>query len=245
MAVGIILKIMTRTRKANMNHPLRNLFFFLFSFFQFSAFAQPTLGVLDFDNNSLADRQRLEPLRKGLAQMFSSELSQLQALRLVERADLRRVIEEMQLAQAGMIDEKTAQQVGKLVGAQHLLLGGFVYLPNGKMRLDARVVEVETGRTLKAGEETGKEGQIFDMVKALNKKLVKELALRLSAAEMAKLDQLKNVKFSAMLLYSQGVTYEDRGDMNNARKKYREALAEDKNFILAEQRLAVLEKTKP
>ncbi|MDZ7362749.1 MAG: CsgG/HfaB family protein [candidate division KSB1 bacterium] len=229
-----------------MNLRLIKLPFFLFIFFScLSAFAQPTLAVLDFDNNSLADRQRLEPLRKGLAQMFSSELSQLQALRLVERADLRRVIEEMQLTQAGLIDEKTAQQVGKLVGAQHLLLGGFVYLPNGKMRLDARIVEVETGRTLKAGEQTGKEGQIFDMVKVLNKKLVKELAPRLSAAEMARLDNLKNVKFSALLLFSQAVACEDRGEMNNARKKYREALAEDKNFIQAQQRLAILEKTKP
>jgi TolB-like protein len=227
-----------------MKKSLRNLWFLFFSFFQFSAFSQPTLGVLDFDNNSLADRQRLEPLRKGLAQMFSSELGQLQALRLVERADLHRVIAEMKLAQAGMIDAKTAQQVGKLVGAQHLLLGGFVYLPNGKIRIDARIVEVETGRALKAGEETGKESQIFDLVKALNKKLVKELALRLSAAEMAKLDHLKNVKFSAVMLYSQAVTYEDRGDFNNAKKKYREAIAEDSNSTQAKQRLAVLEKTK-
>jgi TolB-like protein len=220
--------------------------FIAFIFFtQFHLNAQPTLGVLDFDNNSLADRGRLEPLRKGLAQMFSSELGQLQALRMVERADLHRIIEEMKLAQAGMIDEKTAQQVGKLVGAQHLLLGGFVYLPNGKIRIDARVVEVETGRTLKAGEETGKEGQIFDMVKSLNKKLVKELELRLSATEMAKLDNLKNVKFSAVILYSQAVTYEDRGDLNNARKKYREAVANDPNFAEAKKRLAALEKSKP
>lgn len=207
--------------------------------------AQPTLGVLDFDNNSLADRQRLEPLRKGLAQMFSSELGQLQALRLVERADLHRVIEEMQLAQAGMIDEKTAQQVGKLVGAQYLLLGSFIYLPGGKLRVDTRIVEVETGRILKAGEETGKESQLFDMVKALDKKLVKELALRLSATELAKLDNLKSVKFSAVMLYSQAVAYEDHRDLNNARKKYREALAEDANFAQAKQRLNALEKTKP
>jgi len=219
---------------------------FLLLFFSFSSsFAQSTLGILDFDNNSLADRQRLEPLRKGLAQMFSSELGQLQGLNLVERADLLRVIEEMKLAQADMIDEKTAQQVGKLVGAQHLLLGSFVYLPNGKIRLDARIVEVETGRILKAGEATGKENQLFDLVKALNKKLVKELALQLSASEIAKLDNLRNVKFSAVMLYSQAVAYEDRGDLANAKKKFRDALAEDANFTQAKQRLSTLERSTP
>ncbi|MDZ7343996.1 MAG: CsgG/HfaB family protein [candidate division KSB1 bacterium] len=219
--------------------------FSLTTFFPSSLSAQSTLGILDFDNNSLTDRERLEPLRKGLAQMFSSELSQLQGLELVERADLLRVIEEMKLAQAGFIDEKTAQQVGKLVGAQFLLLGGFVYLPNKKIRIDCRVVEVETGRTMRAAEQTGKEEQLFDMVKAINKKLVKDLAVRLSAAEMAKLENLRNVKFSAMLLYSQGVAAEDRGDIEGAKKKYRQALAEDANFAQAKQRFTALEKSAP
>jgi TolB-like protein len=231
------------------NYPIRLLLLvFVISLFPATIihsrlFAQPTLGVLDFDNNSLADRQRLEPLRKGLAQMFTSELGQLQGLRLVERADLQRVIEEMKLAQAGLIDEKTAQQVGKLVGAKHLLLGGFIYLPNKKIRLDARIVEVETGRTMKAAEETGTEGQLFDMVKALNKKLVKELAILVSAAEITKLENLQNVKFSAVLFYSQGVEFEDRGDFNNAKKKYRQAISEDSKFMQAKNRLNILEKS--
>lgn len=227
-----------------MSHFACKILFIVLSFFQFSAFAQPTLGVLDFDNNSLADRQRLETLRQGLAQMFSSELGQLQALRLVERANLHRLIEEMKLGQAGMIDDKSAQQVGKLAGAQYLLLGSFIYLPGGKLRVDTRVVEVETGRILKAGEETGKENQLFDMVKDLNQKLVKELALKLSATELAKLDDLKNVKFAAIMLYSQGVACEDRKDLNGAKKKYREAVAADANFMQAKERLAALEKTK-
>jgi len=227
-----------------MHKPSIKILFICLSFFQFSAFSQPTLGVLDFENNSIADRQRLEPLRQGLAQMFSSELAPLQALHLVERANLHRVIAEMQLAQAGMIDDKTAQQVGKLAGAQYLLLGSFMYLPGGKLRVDTRVVAVETGRILKAGEETGKENQLFDMVKALNKKLIKELALKLSATELAKLDNLKNVKFAAIMLYSQGVACEDRKDFNGAKKKYRDAVAADANFTQAKQRLAALEKTK-
>jgi TolB-like protein len=244
------LDMVVHTGKDTMNKNLPRWFALLFLIFlgffhQSHLAAQPTLGVLDFDNNSLADRQRMEPLRQGLAQMFSSELSQLQALRLVERASLHRVIEEMKLAQAGMIDDKTAQQVGKLVGAQYLLLGGFVYLSKDKLRVDARVVEVETGRALKAGEATGKESQLFDMVKKLNKKLVKELALRVSASETAKLDKLKNVKFSAVMLYSQAVAFEDAGDLSDARKKYREAIKEDPNFIQARERLTALEKAKP
>lgn len=205
--------------------------------------AQQTLAVLDFDNNSLVERERLEPLRKGLAQMFTSELSRVPTLRLVERSELHRLIEEMQLAQAGLIDERTAQQVGKLIGAQHLLLGSFISLPNQKLRLDVRLVQVETGRTLRAGEETGKESRLFEMIKRLNQKLVRELAVRLSAAETAQWEEMRNVDFAAVLLYSHGVALEDDKDFNGARKKYREALKLDKNFAQARQRLQALEKS--
>jgi hypothetical protein len=47
------------------------------------------------------------------------------------------------------------------------------------------------------------------------------------------------------MLYSQAVAFEDRGDLANARKKYRDALGEDANFTQAKQRLSTLEKSKP
>jgi TolB-like protein len=208
------------------------------------ATSQQTLAVLDFDNNSIFDRERFDPLRKGLAQMFTSELSKVTALRLVERADLQKVVEEMKLGQAGMVDAATAQQVGKLVGAQNLLLGGFVALGSGKMRIDVRIVTVETGRTVKAEEKTGKENQLFEMVSALNRKLIRDLADKISAKDEAALGELQNVKFSAMLLFSQGVTAEDKGNLSLAREKYRAALKEDDGFAAAKERLAVVEKSK-
>lgn len=206
------------------------------------AHAQQTLAVLDFDNNSIFDRERFEPLRKGLAQMFTSELSKVSALRLVERADLQKVVEEMKLGQAGMVDAATAQQVGKLVGAQNLLLGGFVALGGGKMRIDVRIVNVETGSTLKAEEKSGKENQLFEMVAALNGKLIRDLADKISPRDEAALSELRNVKFSAMLLFSEGVAAEDRGDIAAAKDKYRRAIKEDGGFTAAKNRLAALEK---
>jgi TolB-like protein len=206
--------------------------------------SQQTLAVLDFDNNSIFDRERFEPLRKGLAQMFTSELAKVSALRLVERADLQKVVEEMKLGQAGMVDAATAQQVGRLVGAQNLVLGGFVALGGGKMRIDVRIVAVETGRTVKAEEKTGEENQLFEMVAALNRKLIRDLADKISSEDDAALGELRNVKFSAMLLFSQGVAAEDRGDFMTAREKYRLAVKEDAGFAAAKARLAAVEKSK-
>lgn len=216
----------------------------IFAMIPLPATSQQTLAVLDFDNNSIFDRERFEPLRKGLAHMFTSELAKITALHLVERADLQRVIEEMKLAQAGMVDAATAQQVGKLVGAQNLLLGGFIALGGGKMRIDVRIVAVETGRTVKAEEKTGKENQLFEMVAVLNRKLIRDLAEKISEKDEAMLAELRNVKFSAMLLFSQGVAAEDKGSLAVAREKYRAALKEDGGFAAAKARLAAVEKVK-
>lgn len=239
------LKLVLLKTSMRLEMNCRRLVLFFCIAFTATLHAQTTLAVLNFENNSIAERARLEPLRNGLAQMFVSELSNVQQLRLVERANLVQLIAEMKLTQAGVIDGPTAQQVGKLVGAQHVLLGGFVYLPNKKLRLDARIVQVETGLTLRAGEETGKESDLFAMVARLNKKLLRELAVRVTAAELAQLEKAGNANFAAVLLYSEGVALEDRKDLAAARKKYEAALASDKNFALAKQRLYELEKVAP
>ena len=36
-------------------------------------------------------------------------------------------------------------KVGKLLGAQHMIFGGFMADPKGNFRIDARAVNVETG----------------------------------------------------------------------------------------------------
>ena len=45
----------------------------------------------------------------------------------------------------GQVDRETAVQVGKLLGAQHMIFGGFMTDPKGNFRIDARAVNVETG----------------------------------------------------------------------------------------------------
>jgi TolB-like protein len=77
-----------------------------------------------------------------LGLLVSSELTT--ALRrdhgilLVERANLNKIIDEQALGQTGLIDEKNAAEVGKLAGAQFMVLGNIAeagdrYLVNAKI----------------------------------------------------------------------------------------------------------------
>jgi TolB-like protein len=198
-----------------------------------------TLAVLDFENNTFFNSEEVQSLSKGLGQIMATELGRCPSVRIVERQKLQRLVDEMKLAQAGVTDEENSVQVGKLAGAQILVFGGYMVMPDGKMRMDMRVVEVETGLTLQAGEATGKTRDVLSLVRKLSRKLLKDLELRLTAAED---QQPGNVSLEALTRFSKGVEFEDRGDSDRAAECYRKALAMEPDFGPAKDRLSRLSK---
>jgi len=204
--------------------------------------AKRTLAVLYFENNSLAKKAEMEPLRKGLADMFITEFAKIEQFQVVERSQLQQIFEEMKLGQSGMLDGGSAQQVGKLLGAQNLLLGSFMNMFDGKLRIDIRIVEVETGLTLKAEEETGSPTELYKLITKLVGKTLKDLDVKLSKAEMQRLSQVENTSFDAALYYAKGLEYEDAKDLSNAKKMYQMALKKNEKFTKAQDRLQALAK---
>jgi len=121
---------------------------------------RPTVAVLYFDYAG-GDPQ-LDPLRKGLAQMLISDLTAVDAVRIVERERLEAVLAEHKLAsgKAGTkvgekIDQRTAVKLGKLLGARYLVLGSFFDVLKS-FRVDARLVDVETGQVMQSVGADGK-----------------------------------------------------------------------------------------
>jgi len=199
--------------------------------------AQRTVAVLYFDNNSLARREEMEPLRKGLADMFITEFSKIQQFQVVERTNLDQILEEMKLGQSGVLDNNAAQQVGKMLGAQNLLLGSYMLMLDGKLRIDARLVETETGVTLKAEQETDSPKNLSAMVDNLVTKSLQTMKVRPSEDETRLLRQKENKNFEASLYFSRGLEYEDARDFVNARKMYQAALKINPKFARARARL--------
>jgi TolB-like protein len=219
-------------------NPLRTAGVILLLFILNTYAATPlTVGVLPFANNSLADPAAVAPLSKGLADMMITELSKIKALKVIERADLDKVIREAGLSQAGITDESAALNMGKLLGADLLLLGSFNNSFNGELRIDARLVRVETGETIKAEEATGSTKKFFKLVKKLSFKIAENLDLKLGKDEKKALDNLENEDYDALLEYSKGLDAEDKGDWASARNAYAKALSINKDFTRAKTRL--------
>src|ERR1041384_557454 len=112
-----------------------------------------TIAIAYFDNNT--GSAELEPLRKGLADMLITDLGNVGSLQIVEREKLNQVMGELKLSQSKFIDPKTAQKLGKGLAAEYIMTGSYV-IGGETLRIDARVVEVKSGRGAGGGKGGGK-----------------------------------------------------------------------------------------
>lgn len=81
-----------------------------------------TVAVMPFVNRGDAAQAILS---KGLAAMMISDLSKVPGIKVLERAKLQMLTDEIALYGSGLVDEKSAVRAGKLMRAEKLLIGDF------------------------------------------------------------------------------------------------------------------------
>lgn len=177
------------------------------------AFGATTLAIGYFDNTSgSADWQ---PLSKGLADMLITDLAATEGLVVVERERLQQVLDEIKLGGGKFIDPTTAQKLGKGLGATHMLIGGFL-VSQGKLRVDARMVEVGSGKIGLVAQEIGSADDIF----AIEAKLAEKLRQALAVAKKRGDGSATAPKVSAddVKTLGQGLDALDAGRIDEARR---------------------------
>jgi curli biogenesis system outer membrane secretion channel CsgG len=87
-----------------------------------SAFAaKPVLGVAEFTNDTSAGWW-YGGVGRDLADMLTNELAGTEKFKVVERAKLGPVLEEQDLAASGRVSKSSGAKIGKLTGAQYLVM---------------------------------------------------------------------------------------------------------------------------
>jgi TolB-like protein len=207
---------------------------------------KPSVAILYFDYEGKTEEMAV--LKKGLAQMLISDLSTNDSFQIVERARLQEIMDELKLGQSGKLDPATAAKIGKLVGAQYMVVGGFFDL-SGMLRVDARVFEVETSKMVKGTGAMNKPDEFL----AIEQKIAGELDVILSGvakaaaskpAEKGEQEAAKARKLPAKtaLRYSKALDAMDRKDKETAKKELEAVVKEQPDFMLASLDLAALAK---
>ena len=133
---------------------------------------KPTVAVFDFEVRPAT--AEVEGLARELPESMVEAIIASGALRPVEREALMKVLAEQELALSGLVDQATAARVGRLLGARYILLGSAT-IAAGQMRINCRLVSVETAEIAWAGSARGSLDDVYAIEEDIATALAKGL----------------------------------------------------------------------
>ncbi|HMA43324.1 MAG TPA: CsgG/HfaB family protein [Gemmatimonadales bacterium] len=186
---------------------------------------RPGIAVFAFANGGSygAQKEDYDALERGMAGMLISELGANPALRVVERENIQRLVDEQNLGASGRVDDQTAAKIGKIVGARYAVMGSFIDL-YGDFRVDVRVVNVETSEIIKTEKVSMQREHLFDLVRTLAGALNKDLNLPPLSRQASEQRMSRQIPTEALTYYSRALLYHDRGNHTQARVMFQKAI---------------------
>jgi TolB-like protein len=118
------------------------------------------LAVIPFEGKGDAAKFVDEATEKMITRLVN-----LRRFKVIERTALDKIMKEQKLQASGIVDDRTAVNLGKLSGADAMVAGSVSFV-GGKGKLSARVIDVETGETIAARDAPleAESAQIVDRV---------------------------------------------------------------------------------
>jgi TolB-like protein len=202
---------------------------------------RPGVGVLPIRNGGSFgdDPQDYERLQVGLQELLITELTLNSNLRIVERGQLRELMQEQEIP-ADRVDAATAASLGRIVGARYMILGGFVDV-QGTFRLDTRIVDTETTEILDAARIEDSRDNLLSMVVEMARMITEKADLPpLDVQEEAYRPEVRSapqVDYRAVKLYSRAVELRDLGRPDDAQRMLESIVEEFPTFVQARQAL--------
>jgi TolB-like protein len=123
------------------------------------------LGALTYDPNAVtqvgsrlsvavltfASNEKAQNLAESVTEKLVTQLVNLRRFRVIERSALDKIMEEQKLGMTGFVDDETAVKVGKLAGADLIVLGR-INIEIGFAKVSARGIDTETSELIVAKE---------------------------------------------------------------------------------------------
>ncbi|MBN2254540.1 MAG: tetratricopeptide repeat protein [Deltaproteobacteria bacterium] len=198
------------------------------------------LEAVKADNNTIAvcyykdlsPDKSLRAFQKGLAAMLITDLSKIKSLKVIERLRLQALLEEMELGQTGIVDERTAPRVGRLLGTENLTVG------NLSLGIQAATSLTSTSRgNVKGTAVCAKEKEkFFELPCCIVQNVAKILGVEPNSEEMKAVCGTAHTKsYDAFIYYGEGLDALDAGQWQKAKDLFEEALKIDPQFDLARE----------
>ncbi len=182
------------------------------------------IAVLPFEDRGSygQDKEVFRALELGIPTALADELSEHPKVRLANPARVAQALKAENLGPDARVDAATAARVGTEAGARYAITGNFADF-YGKFRIDARVVDVGSGRIVSVVSNNDPalqdRAQLSRIIQTLAEKVLATASLTPSGGSQGPL-----VPTEALTQYSLGLLYEKEGDKTKAGEHYQRAL---------------------
>lgn len=177
--------------------------------------------------------QSLRPFQKGLTAMLITDISKVSSFTVVEREKLQALLEEMKLGQTGIVDEKTAPRVGRLLMAENMVTGS---LSQGSIEAVVGVASTSnTGGKRGSAVARAEKNKFFELPPMLTEKIFGILEVQLTREQRTAIGIPHTKNYKAFVYYGECLDALDLGDWQKAKDKCSMALKEDPQFVLARE----------
>ena len=165
---------------------------------QTSLFAREYIAIIDFEGIGVSEGEA-----RALTQRLTSEIISLEMYQIVERSEMKRLLDEQKFQYSGCVDITCAVDIGKLIGAKYMVVGTISKLGNA-FSLDSRMISVETGESYISATYTV-EGKIEKIIKYGMKSLAYQLC-ELEPPEISPITKLTDTLYNNRLIIG-GVSF--------------------------------------
>jgi len=214
---------------------------------------KPVVAVLSFDNNSIGkDAKDYDGIGKGITDMLITDLASNPNVVVVDRERIQQVLQEQNLVKSGSIDAQTAVRVGKLLGAQYAIYGGFMSDGRGNMVLTGHSTNMETGVITNPQRVQAKTDDVLGLIAQMSDKVSHDMKLpamthgtgATSTPSMGNVGA-KPVKMDlrTAMIYSKALDAKDSGDNAKAAELFSQVLTKFPDYTPAKTNLAKVAKS--
>lgn len=183
----------------------------------------------------------LRPLSRALAEMLATDLSQTNRLTVLERMRVQLLLDEMKLAESGMLDPANTARSGRLLRAERIVQGS-ISGNDEALQLQAAVVRVgstEGGAAAGNAQQLSERDaldRLFDIEKRLALAIYNAMGIQLTPTEWQLVSKRPTQNIQALLAYGLGLEAADAGRFTEAAEHFRQAVLLDPSFTLAQAR---------
>jgi curli biogenesis system outer membrane secretion channel CsgG len=118
------------------------------------------VAVSNFQINT--NEVELQGLSTDIPQTLTEAFIGGRYIKPVERQEFERLFDEYKLSLSGLTDEETAVEVGKVLGAEYILLGSMIKV-GGNVKMNCRLIRTETSEIVFTDSVRGAYDTLFDL----------------------------------------------------------------------------------